>query len=181
VVMHSRPVPGSNFKLYRGSKKVKGNPRKLCLADANADEAMMKFFDKNTLEWKEVEVLDKDTKVMYILQDLPWPVWDRDVVFVQKIIEEDNKLYQIIKSVEHPKAPELPKKYVRCKVHITGYVFEPAEPGEKLDTATSTICTRIVHADPMGSIPAWVVEMQAKDQVVTVINNLERMRDKLNI
>jgi hypothetical protein len=57
---------------------VDGNARKFSEILWNGDMAMYKRWDKKCVEWRIVEKVSDDSRVEYALQDLPWPVWDRD-------------------------------------------------------------------------------------------------------
>lgn len=56
---------------------------------------------------------DENTKIRESVSALPWPIWSRKMVFfLHKVRGEDGRLWMLQCSVEHPKAPLEPKKFV---------------------------------------------------------------------
>ncbi len=57
---------------------------------------------------------------------LPWPIWSREAVALwYNFPSEENEYYFVSTSIEHPKAPENPKLYVRAKLSFGLYAFLP--------------------------------------------------------
>mmetsp|Transcript_17807 Transcript_17807/g.45316 ORF Transcript_17807/g.45316 Transcript_17807/m.45316 type:complete len:160 (+) Transcript_17807:74-553(+) len=77
--------PDSSIAAFYGEQVVDGNARKFGDILWNGDLAMYKRWDSKCLDWRVVEQLNDDSRVEYTLQELPWPVWNRDFGMVLKL------------------------------------------------------------------------------------------------
>jgi len=112
-------------------------------------------YDPGTTVWEIVEEFSPTLRVLKQVAKMPWPLWDRDMCLINSFVEENGAYYWIVTSCSHPKAPEDPAKYVRANILISMFGFFPIS--EKKCKAE-----RILQVDPMGFIPAPVVNASAK-------------------
>lgn len=104
----------------------------------------------------------------YSVNDLPWPVQDRD--YVLEINTSNNaatgefsmSMYAV--SDKRPKNP----KYVRVTVAETHYTFRPQ--GED-----KTEMIWLQHTEPGGSIPSWLVNALIVDIPIKSMKSLEKV------
>ena len=107
-------------------------------------EKEWKKYDSTITSWNIVQEVDDNLFVAHQVNKLSdsWlnPIWDRDLSILYARFEENGAYYFIIKSVEHPKIPDMEKerKYIRSFCNISAYVFAP-------DGSGKTQATRVVH------------------------------------
>src|SRR5690606_41752509 len=96
----------------------------------------------------------------YAVNDLPWPVQDRDYVLeINTSNDATTGEFSMSMYAVSDKRPE-ESKYVRVTVAETHYFFRPQ--GED-----KTEMTWLQHTEPGGSIPSWLV----KDRKSTRLNS----------
>ena len=104
----------------------------------------------------------------YSVNDLPWPVQDRDsVLFIETSNDPDEGTITInMKGV----ADKLPKQegLVRVDQAESRYIFR------RLDDATTEV-TWLQHAEPGGSIPTWLVNALLVDLPMKSLQALEEV------
>lgn len=176
VNIFSRPYESSSIAMVKGVRVVKGSPKQLATT-------FFKLTAPGKLsEWDETfvlyEIFDEilgdpsfTITVDYMISSLPWPVWGRDFVIVNGQKFDDNRIIQYQTSCLHPDRPERPKEYVRGDITISVFIFESADGGT-IETSQMTKITRILHVDPKGIIPAWVINSVSNKQTSDIINNI---------
>lgn len=147
-----KKLPGSSINGFIAEGPLDVEPKVIADKLWDAREAEWKKYDNTIIEWKLVEEVDATTRVIHQANKLGgFMVWDRDISVVMARFEENGIHYIVQKSVEHPLIPnhEKDKKYVRAKILVSGFIFEPLNG--------KTRAMRIAHADPSGSLPAVIV------------------------
>lgn len=136
-------------------------------------ERVLEFMMDSSYKWDEtleeskiVERYSSDFMLMYERYKCPWPVSNRDFVYGMKVIQRDDFIYIIAKSVEadYPKLNGV----VRGEIITSGYIL-------KRTSQNHTEMTYLISLDPKGSIPKLVVRSLNKDQV----SNIWRIREYL--
>lgn len=102
----------------------------------------------------------------YSVNDLPWPVKDRD--YVLEINTQNDPESGTIEMRMFAVADKLPKKseFVRVNVAETHYIFRPIPEGK-------TEMIWLQHTDPGGAIPGWLVNSLIVDIPVKSMKTLE--------
>ena len=117
-------------------------------------------WDEMYLEGHTVADIGPGTRIVYNRFSAPWPVSQRDFVYVMRNQEVDGKIVFVGKSVEVPSIP--PKDgAVRGEIHASGFILEPI-------SENSTRVIYFVNADPKGSIPTMVVNFMSSKQTQNV-------------
>ncbi|MCP4913342.1 MAG: hypothetical protein GY909_09490 [Oligoflexia bacterium] len=118
---------------------------------------------KTTL--KEVSDLEA---VTYSLSDLPWPLNNREMILHNQLHLdlENDLLYVVSKSVNHPDHATVPEDTVRAIVHYSNVGLRPV-------TKKKTYVELTVFVDPKGSIPSWVVNFYQQGWPIEFIKALE--------
>lgn len=158
TVGYTKEIFGSSIKCVLATSIINMKPKDLM-------DQIWKFDHK---KWNEdgslkkfhvVQDIDDETRILYKVRGLPWPLWDRDFCEVQARFEVDGSHYLIMQSVDHPLVPEYPKSFVRAKTFVNAFCFvqDPNDPNQ-------SIVHRIVHIDPRGDIPA--ITINNKTQIV---------------
>ena len=109
----------------------------------------VKRYDPEVEQYQIIKEFDCDTRLCYQVNKLPWPIWSRDMVYMQHRVNNCIVMY----SVDVDSVPRRDDVYVRAMVNISAYVFEKTQAG--------TMVYRIAHVDPSGNIPAGVVNSYA--------------------
>ena len=88
---------------------------------------------------------------------VPWPLWDRDFLYVEygdRIKRGDRTVFcSVCRSVELESCPKLeqsPYKFVRARLDPSGYVWRDLPDGSGVDLAY------VVQVDACGNVPVWV-------------------------
>jgi len=113
----------------------------------------------------EKDQIDADTRLVYQVNKVPWPLQSREVVVVAKKFEKDGTHYLVYKSVESPKFPKS-NKYVRAKAVRSAFIFKK-ENGQ-------TRVIRFMQIEPGGVIPSGIVNSISRgmiDKVMSFLNN----------
>ncbi|MBI3556339.1 MAG: hypothetical protein HY074_08760 [Deltaproteobacteria bacterium] len=136
-------------------------------------------------EW--VEDLEKATLVRwvsgteYIEYDhinTPFVMKDRDFVssvkiLIEKPAQDSPVLKFVYHSAEDPARP--PTRFVRGNLMSTTFILTSLEN----DTKTHVIGE--VHADPMGSVPKWIVNFFQKDWPIDTLQGLRKQVAKADV
>ena len=144
-----KALPGKSVEVVKATGVIDGvQPEELRnkVYDQPFDEK--KKSDDSFLEEEVLETVDDSTKVIYQAYSAPWPVSNRDLVILRSKREENGTYYQIDISTTNAKKPDPTGSYVRADL-IGCYKYEPCEEGTK--------ATYLVFMDPMGMVPAFVV------------------------
>jgi hypothetical protein len=127
------------------------------------DKENVCYFDPDVTEYAIIKNIDDHTKICRQVNSLPWPMWSRESVYLQKKITNVDASYIIMYSVDLDDVPVQPNKYVRSNINISAFVFEPYE--------SCTMVRRIVHIDPAGNIPISIINSYAT-KTTNVISHL---------
>jgi hypothetical protein len=166
TVLSVKTCPGSSVNCARAVGPVKGKPEELIEKLWAFRKAEWQKWSDDVEEWNIIDEVDENTRVVYQVNKLPWPIWNRDACFAQAKGEDSGVHYLISFSVEHEKAPRQDQKYVRASVIIGVYAFEA--------DGDVTKATRIIHLDPAGNIPSSLVNSKTSSvfQVIEQLNSL---------
>jgi hypothetical protein len=130
----------------------------------NVTESIVKSNDSEIDSWIELES-DFNWKVCQQFNSMPWPLYQRELLFGQAKIEDGHTTWLVASSIDdHPKKSVTPSRCERAKIHMSIWGFTPI--GEN-----STQVTRIVHVEPGGWIPELVVNATIGKHV-TIIEKL---------
>ena len=135
------------------------------------------------VEWVDMMVLservalvNEDTKIVHQGYGLPWPISDRDYVMEEAAtFDPVTKTFTLqFTSVEHAAMP-IQDDFVRAQAYRTFWRLKAS------DTPGSTHVEVEVHTDPMGLLPAWLVNLIQKDWPSNTITNLTKRAKKGDI
>ena len=162
IDVHTRPVPGSDIKAFKGSG----------LVDADIETVLRVLRDSDHYQdWfpncPESKLLKRDGAIsyQYSVTAAPWPVDDRDNIF-RSVLTRDESTGRIEIAIEA--APEAyPRQPDRVRVQRAegSWLLEPAGPDR----------TRVVftmHLEPGGGIPKWMVNTRVVTTPFEALTNL---------
>ena len=160
IVSETLPVPGSSINCFRSSARIKATAADIVDYVWHTYDSRELMEDDEILEYEIVENITPNARVCRQVNKLPWPLWPRETVYIQHRFEHEGVVYILAYSVDHPKAPLQPTKYVRSISRVSGYVLMPSTDG--------TLVYRIAHVDPAGYIPASIVNSCATKTTVVL-------------
>lgn len=147
VQVYTRDVEGSKFKSVKSTMMVETSLG--ALVALVRDSAACRDWAAHCKKAEDVEVISETELFVYTLNDLPWPVADRDAVthvaWKQDPNDQSVTMTAIVVSSKLPKT----KGVVRLTYGVTSWQFTPV--GEK----TVEVSSR-AHLDPEGATPAWL-------------------------
>lgn len=172
IDIYSKLLPNSPIKALRAEGLVNGR-----IEDIVAilrDVASAKEWVPNLVDRSYVQNISDTEAVLYDVNDLPWPVTDRDSVVHHKLsISEDQKsLILNFNSTEHENAPK-GKKYIRAIISKGEIVFTPK--------ANKTYVRVTILVDPMGEIPKFVVNLVQVNMPYDFIKSLDKYASKTHL
>jgi hypothetical protein len=170
IVVSRRMVEDRPLPQLRGQAEVRGTP----------DEILAVLLDVPSYrEWvpdcAEATTLRKTgawRSLIYTRTDLPWPVLDREAVIDQEVffVRAPVLVKVIFQAVAAPQVPR-----------ASGTIRTPFAEGsytiEALDRNRSRV-TYLVHADPGGAVPDWLVLLQSTSNPLGTLAGLRRQLEK---
>eukprot|EP00005_Dracoamoeba_jomungandri_P012086 CAMPEP_0174263864 /NCGR_PEP_ID=MMETSP0439-20130205/20430_1 /TAXON_ID=0 /ORGANISM="Stereomyxa ramosa, Strain Chinc5" /LENGTH=223 /DNA_ID=CAMNT_0015349475 /DNA_START=28 /DNA_END=696 /DNA_ORIENTATION=- len=166
----------SPFAVYRVEAEIPDKtPSELVDRLWEFEEEEWQQLDSAVKTFEKVEELDftERAKVVYQVNKVPFPLWNRDTVALWTVFNEDPAYYCVATSCTHPDKPEYPKQYVRNTLVIGMFCFEPSEEG-------GTKATRIIQIDPQGNIPVSLVSLTAT-KIHAVLERLANVTESRGI
>ncbi|WP_227546043.1 START domain-containing protein [Marinobacter fonticola] len=169
IRIYTTPLSGSDFEAFKAVAEL----------DVSVSRLMAVMIDpESCTEWVHNCVISKafgdgdfHDRYAYSVNDMPWPVQDRD--YVIRIQTQGNKASGVIVMALNaiPNARDEKDDYVRVDKSDTLYRFEPLN-------ADQTRLTWIQHTEPNGAIPSWLVNSLVVDIPLKSIRNLESIAQK---
>ncbi len=168
ITIHTRAISGSGFKEFKAEAVIDNNLE--AIVAAMQDPVVSKAMNSSTMEIKVLEE-SETRRVHYVASDAPWPVSDRDGVFLFE--------YSFLPSsgavrVDLGCLPDyLPEKTDRVRIKKSkGYwLFTPLENGQ-------VKVFYQLHVEPGGNIPAWLANSSVVDTPLSNISALRRHSKK---
>ncbi len=167
ITVYTRPVEGSSYRAVQAVMTVATTP----------SAAVALIFDTDACpQWadlcKESRVFEEVSETemfVYTLNDIPWPVSDRDATthVVWEHSESDGTV-TMTATVVSDKLPEEPRT-VRLSEGTTNWIFRPLPDGQLEITSRA-------HIEPGGAIPGWLSNRLLVDSPFTT---MEGMREQL--
>lgn len=168
IKVYTSKVPESSYKAFKAHALIQA-PGINALAAAILDVKNYVTWMPDTKESTIIKKFDDSHDIHYVLTDAPWPVNDRDGVYEQKATyyKTDNKLVIQLDCLKEYDFP-LESKVVRMTVG-SGF-WEITDSGNgKFDLVY------LYHAEPGGSIPAWLANTSVVDIPFDLMTNLKAM------
>lgn len=117
---------------------------------------------------ESVEQISATRSYNYTLSKAPWPVADRDAVVLTEASQDPAT--HVVQVRSHATPDRLPEKkgVVRVKKVDSLWTLTP-QPGGKVEISY------LVHSDPGGHIPAWLINSMISDQPFNTLKNLRNI------
>ncbi|MEM7098052.1 MAG: START domain-containing protein [Pseudomonadota bacterium] len=164
IQVYTGNIEGSKLKAVKSEMRINAPINALIglVRDADACPEWADLCKKA----EHVEVISETQMYVYTLNDLPWPVSDRDAV-AHILWEKDAESGHVtmVATVAPDKMPKT--KAIRIPYGITQWTFVPHENGEVTVISNA-------HVDPGGATPAWLTNRLLVDSPFTT---MKKMRD----
>ncbi len=164
IQVRVREVPGSSILEYSGKVTVKIGVNE-AVAFYEQEKRMPEWF-YNALESRLIEARSPREKILYFAIAMPWPVKDRDSVYLrEQKVSPDGVVEYFISALPDAAPPQGDR--IRCP-YLKGYWrFTPLKEG-------GTEVYYQQHGEVGGHIPAWLVNKLA---VNIPYNTLRKFRE----
>jgi hypothetical protein len=166
IRIYVRDVEGSAFHAYRGEMTIDARLQTLAavLDDVERSDEWLHYTEEGVL----VERIDRETAVVSLLTDLPWPASDRDSVTLNRLSQDPETLTVRYSFESRPDALPEREDYIRIQ-DIRGYwELAPREDGN-VDIVFAT------SSDPGGTVPAWLINLVITEQPFNSLQNLREI------
>jgi len=124
----------------------------------DVNEGIVKANDPEITMW-ESPTSGQDWKICHQTNSMKWPLWHRELVFQQTKVVDGDTTWLVASSVD-PKEATVKTSPKHCLANVIMSVWGFT----KLDQDKTRI-TRIIHVEPNGLIPAWLVDASATKHV----------------
>lgn len=162
VQVFTRSKPESLLKEFKGTIKINAGQEVLLSAFKNIENYDQWMPD--VVETKVIEMTDNQHQ-HYVKLDMPWPVTDRDGVY-QFTYETTTAGSTRISVIATPDKEEIHQKSIRIPYATGLWLLDYVD-----DQVTQV--TYQMHADPGGSLPAWLINSSVVDTPYNTLVNLK--------
>jgi hypothetical protein len=164
IKVYLNEVKGSEIKAFKGVTTIKA-PMDTLLAIVKDTDNFDKWIHQCT-EPKVLKAVNFHDTYSRQINDLPWPVDDREVVMFTAISKDSSKERIYISLEARPDYIPENKDYVRVTKLNGFYLFNALPDG-------MTEVTWQQHTEPGGSLPVWLINVLVVD---IPFNSLKAMR-----
>lgn len=164
--IYTREISGSNLREFKGEMVAETNLTTLAalLLDSKAAPDWMHQCEK----FEVIEQESAQNAIVYFINTAPWPVSDRDAVLTSSMIQDPDTLtLRITIDAITGRLPE-EDDYIRITRMSGFWSFSPL-PGGKVKIVYQ------VHAEPGGSLPAWLANSVVVDTPYNTMSNMLKM------
>jgi len=167
--IYTRNVEGSNLKEFKGEMNV--NARLSSLAALLLDNKSAPKWMHNCEKFEVVEQFEGHDAIFYLINSAPWPVSDRDAVLRSALVQDPETLTITADVKALPERLPEDDDYIRIPTMKGGWTFSPNE-----DKTVKVVYQ--VHAEPGGSLPAWLANAVVVDTPYHTMKNMLDMLKK---
>jgi hypothetical protein len=155
-------IPGVEMPGFRGETVIAAAAERIVevLKDTQHHTEWM----KNCVAAETVKRFDADHQIAYNRTDVPWPIWDRDVILDTQFTYQGDTITLAFHNVD-PKLRPLPDRVVRMPRLVGSYLLTKLGP-------TKTRVRYTIEADVGGSIPTWLAKRVAKEMPHETLDRL---------
>ena len=170
IKVYRSEVKGSDVVAFRGDTVIEADIARVVSALKD-----MKYKTEWMHELKNIRVVEQVSKnqhVEYYHSGTPWPLDDRDFLYSARYqyYKKDRLFVLNMQSVEREDVPEV-DGVVRGRLVDSNYFIRK---GDKEGTTHMRV---EILADPMGSIPKWIVNLFQKDWPIKTLTGLKKLME----
>jgi ribosome-associated toxin RatA of RatAB toxin-antitoxin module len=168
ISSYTRAILDSKYKAVRGETILPVSTARL-FAAINDAPACPEWADTCKESYIHQEI-SKHEFFIYTLNDLPWPVKDRDVLaHVEWTQDSEGAIVMHSKAVKNKVAKI--KGTVRIELATAQWRFMPLDDGR-------TAASFEIHMDPNGNIPSWLLNRLILNSPFSTFDNLAKQAAK---
>ncbi|MCR9276512.1 MAG: START domain-containing protein [Pseudomonadaceae bacterium] len=166
ITVYTRPVEGSNYRAVQAVMTVAATP----------SAAVALIFDTDACpQWADLckesrvfEAVSETEMFVYTLNDIPWPVSDRDAT--THVVWEHSESDGTVTMTATVVSDKLPKtgRTVRLSEGTTNWIFRPLPDGQLEITSRA-------HIEPGGAIPGWLSNRLLVDSPFTTMQGMREL------
>ncbi len=174
IEVSRKTVPNSALFAFKGEADIDAPMSKVL--SVIRDTSRAKEWVDRVNEIRLVKQITPNERLEYYHIEIPWPLKDRDFVYISKI-EVDKVAKKIIFSIRSVEEPSLPpnSKNVRGAIYNTTLTLTPVDGGKR------THAIGVAHTDPKGAVPSWIVNLIQKGWPENTIKNVRKQVKKPDI
>ena len=152
TILEKKHFPSiSSFECYRLNTIINKSKEELVNKIWDVDENIVKKNDPEISSWVQLES-GENWKICQQFNNMPMPLYMRELLFTQAKIEEENTTWLVATSIpDHSAKSDHPYWCVRAHIYMSVWGFTTISP-------TQTNVCRIIHVEPSGLIPPFVVD-----------------------
>lgn len=164
ITVSVRDEPGQNLPTFRGQGVIEGDVLYVLSVVLDAEGAME--WAEGADEVQTLKQLDARVHLLYSHTDTPWPVTDRDMVIKRKVevVKPGSEFRIALECVNEGKPVR--DGIIRVTDCVSAFTLR------KID-ANHTEIDYIVHIDPGGSLPKWLIAWASRKVPFDTLINLE--------
>lgn len=159
-------VPNSDFKAFRARGVVEGNITKYLTLYRNVED--MKDWSPKLIDKYAIAESSDIEAITYQADDIPWPAQDRDLILQNKLyLDKKNKMLKVLTYSVKLKNYPPNQRYIRAEINWGVFSIKPLNPNQ-------TYIDFMIHAEPKGSLPAWIVNQIQRKWPYKFLKSSER-------
>ena len=166
IQVYTRKVEGSKFKAVRAVMEVEASLNQL--VGLVQDTTACPDWASLCKEARVVERLSDTDMYVHTLNDLPWPVTNRDAVAHVRWSQDPESLAVTMLATATPDKVPTRRGSVRIKYAETSWTFSPA-PGGRVQVES------LAHIDPAGGVPAWLTNRLLVDSPWDTMRDMRKI------
>ncbi len=163
IQVYTRKVEGSPIAQSRATVTLETELPALLAVITDGDN-QQRWVD-SVDESRTVRRIDATKAYVYTVSKAPWPVSDRDAVVLTEVVQ--NSASPVVEIRSHAVPDLLPeeKGHVRVRMVDSRWRLAPLMDGQ-------VEVSYLLHSDPGGQIPAWLINSMVVDQPFNTLRNL---------
>lgn len=164
--IYTREIPGSGLDEFKGELIVEATLTALTSLLLDSEAAPEWMHQCETFDI--IEQVDPQNAIIYFVNGAPWPVSDRDAVISSSLSQDPETL--VVKIDVNAMVGKVSESddYVRIPRMNGFWSFSPLKDG-KVKVVYQ------VHAEPGGSLPAWLANSVVLDTPYYTLSNMSDM------
>ncbi len=166
IQVYTGDVDGSKLKAVRATMEVEASLGEI-VALVRDPQACPKWAELCKLS-EHIEVTSETEMLVYTLNDLPWPVSDRDAVAQIQWRQDPQTLRVEMSAIVTPEGKPRRKGTIRIGYGVTGWSFTPLGNGR-------VAVESLAHLDPGGATPAWLTNRLLVDAPHQTLSNMREI------
>lgn len=170
ITVWKQAIPNTKVIGFKAKTTINATPKQLLsvIMDVeNSNQWIPRTRSAKTFESQKQNGLPK----IYIIIDMPFPLADRELLINSNIQQKSNGTITVINKLTKIKGVKSNKKIIRIPSYSGTWVLKPVGKNKTDITITG-------HADPAGSLPAWVANLFVTDQPYEMLRNMKKQVKK---